>query len=1074
MTTLRGDLATLSIWDDWACDGGANVAELALIVGAVERWDVDTGWSCSVELSPEDPRIASVVKRQILRWDLRDGTVREYRISSVSDARDVSATTVTVEGQDPRIDLAERVLLSTTGSAGVVYFDDGRAELPPDDYIDDVIVPGAVAAGLSVSKGTITPTVDLSLTWSKSSALSLLQQVVQGVRDRGIACEFDFRRNGTTDYKIDLVTAIGSSATAPELHVGRHVTRWQRRKTTTDQASRVFPFGDSDGTGYPATIAHAAWAVSAKTGDVLTLIDPLGGAGPVQFTSQHADPNGVWYLRATDGTLTQVQASSRTSATQSSVTVDTGDGSLFTVGDEVEFRADATGTLLASLTHPTYIAAPPTGYGEKIVPLERPALRGERNLLPNPWCETWPTPTSPPTGWGVTTINPSHGATTTITREVVAGGLVQFGSYALRVTWGSAAVGGVLVTLPSAPVEPIAGADLFTISLSMQHMLPAVASLVINVIPTPALPAGTLPLKYYVPAASIPLDVRWDLTIAGVQLPAGTTSVSVTVQMLGTFDFLIDAAQITQTPVAADAFFVGPRANALWQAANEYLGDFGDPPAEFQGNLLDYARIDPTTWAAVAVVPGVSTRVVDDDRSLDLTVRAVRIEWNRLVAGDTRVNWSTRPRSFIASASGNGARQVQPGPAPVTPGSPALNPPVTPVTPVTTSEPGTLLVPFYARGDADVTLTNLPASATERTARNEAWVWLYPYQWVRLEAHVVTAASQGQLVAKYSVDDGATWDFLDDTSGPVLDLTSTGTVRGDDVAIAAAALTDVIVALFESGGNGTDDPVVGSVFLHCHSGVQLVNPPAQCPIPGGIQYEGDLGSYTDLGDLYTTRGDDADLTGLFSIWYGSHTADAQTDLDAGRPFNGAPALMGYYEAAGSYHGSGFLTALSGYDDVTHFMVFEIESGMDNTETARQLGLQILDWTTDNPGAAGYNSAGIFLRSGRVYFDWYRSASGWDTAVDLGAVANWTGAKLQLVMRIDRTSATDFQVSIYLDTPCTTPSTPLYQGTHTAAQATNQWISIDHWNDTFSPMPTPGKHVWMWQVGYDTNPTTYGL
>jgi hypothetical protein len=251
-------------------------------------------------------------------------------------------------------------------------------------------------------------------------------------------------------------------------------------------------------------------------------------------------------------------------------------------------------------------------------------------------------------------------------------------------------------------------------------------------------------------------------------------------------------------------------------------------------------------------------------------------------------------------------------------------------------------------------------------------------------------------------------------------------------------------------------------------------PVAGCAIAGGIQYEGDLSAYADLDAFYTARGDDADLTGLFSTWYGSTTTSAESYFDTGRTFNGAPALTGFYDAGSSSSGSGFWTALSGYDDLTHFMVFEIESGMDNSETAQQLGLQILDWTTDSPGGAGYNSAGIFLRSGRVYFDWYQYGVGWDAAVDLGAASSWTGAKRQLVMRIERLNSTTFEVSIYLDATCTTPVTPLYQGTHAAAQATNQWISIDHWNYTFSPMPTPGKHVWMWQVGYDTNPATYGL
>lgn len=668
------DLGTLSVWTDLQCEGGTNVGELSTMTVATERWSVEQGWSCEVQVSPQDPSRSAIAKRRVLRWELTDGTIREYRIAEIDDARAPNATLVKIIGQDPRIDLAEQVTLSVTGSGGVVTFSDGRADLTPEEYLDDVIVPAATGAGLAVSKGTVTPAPQLSLDWEDANDLGLTLQVVEGVQNRGLPCELDYRRNGSTDYQIDLVSAIGSGATTPELHVGRHIPRWDRRDTTTDQASRVFPRGGVDGTGAKATIAHAAWVITAKAANVLTLEDPMGGAGPIQFTNQHADPNGDWYLVDTDGSLIQVTASARTNATQSSVTL--ASTPTAAVDDLVEFRADASGTYLASLIEPTAMAT----YGELQRFLDRPALRGERNLCPNPWARDWPVSTNPPTGWSWSAANGTK------TRETTTPP-TNFGPYSIRVSvpmnnqW--------IVQTPMCPVFPVTGDDLFTVSISMTAYTAGSELFVFVVDPDHSTPNSSVTYLgiFYVPANQIPIGNRFDLTIAGLTCPANTTRIYVDLHnsnvisgVFGAYDIAIDAVNVTQTANAADEFFEHPRANALWQAGNAYLADWASPTPEFSGSLIDFARIDPTAWASVSVARGASTRVIDDVRGLDYTIRAVAIEWNRLVSGDTRIQWSARPKTLFANGNGSLGRRalLSGGPSATNPNAPGVMPNPTP------------------------------------------------------------------------------------------------------------------------------------------------------------------------------------------------------------------------------------------------------------------------------------------------------------------------------------------------------------------------------------------------------------
>lgn len=911
------DLVNLSVASGLIDESGALLAEIAEASLVMERWALDEGWSCTIETPIDASWVSAIDRRRVLWLEQEDGSIREYRISALEDGRSGAGDVLRVTAQDPIIDLAERVVWSEALSDGTVLFDGGIAEATASEILTSEIVGQAQAAGIAVDVGTVSAALDavtLSLTWSGPvTPLALLEQIIQELRARGLTAERDYRRDPGNGYVIDIVTAIGSGVAAPELHVGRHLGPWKRKRLAADQVSRVIPFGGVDATGYRATLGRATWLVSAVNGgaDQVTLVDPAGGPGPVQFADQHNDPEGPWYLEAPDGTLVEVTASARTSETDSLLTL--ADASAFSVNDLVELRADAAGTLLSSIVHPTQIQAPPTGIGPKVVPLDKPDLRGERNEISNPWQAQWADPNDPPDGWTVGTMG------VPITSQVTDPLYTQFGAGGWRVNSYYSSAGFFDVYSPPFYPRPRSSTAQYTVSLSL-YIFGAATDLRITL--------GAWYLE--IPQADLVTGRRWDVSIAGIPASlVGSALAKVGISRggatIGGADFVWDAVQVTQTPGAADAFFTGARANALWQAGNRHLADFGDPIPEFEGGILDYARLDPAVWASVAIEPGINVDVVDAERGLSWPIRAIVLERNRLVRGDTRVRWAPRVRAFTAARGSAGMSPFTPTTLPPTappapPGSPTLPPgPTTPVTPVA-AHFGVNRYPVFAGAEAR-SLANFESAETE-WAEARQYLFLGGAERIRLTARVVTALAGAKLKAEFYNEATPAWEPLGQTSGgddgPVISFGSTGDVRSEDVAVNAAAAGDVLVRFLRFGGDDASDVEVGNIMLEAHRGPQLLRPEdAGCGLSGftvqGDDFAGGVPpapAYLDTAELLAYAGTrhDYDTAG------GGLVGDAL--LDPAVRFNSRPTLELLVPAAPTSEYVGWWTRLSDNGDPT--------------------------------------------------------------------------------------------------------------------------------------------------------------
>jgi hypothetical protein len=85
----------------------------------------------------------------------------------------------------------------------------------------------------------------------------------------------------------------------------------------------------------------------------------------------------------------------------------------------------------------------------------------------------------------------------------------------------------------------------------------------------------------------------------------------------------------------------------------------------------------------------------------------------------------------------------------------------------------------------------------------------------RITVNVMTKGSTGStLAAQYSIDNGASWSYLDGSSGPSVGISaSTGLVVSSWVNLAAAAKSDVMLRIVGAGGNAVASPAFGRIDI---------------------------------------------------------------------------------------------------------------------------------------------------------------------------------------------------------------------------------------------------------------------
>lgn len=406
--------ALVELWSDVQANSGTRTAMVKdLLQGCLATFTLDQRHELTVTVPRDAAWLTSAAPRKVLKTTLDNGDVYEWRIATVVDGRGHDGGAATIVTAFPiHLDLADVGPMKSTTSGASTFFNLGGVGATPEEFIDTFVTSASLFAW--IAKGTINSTTRRDVSWDRWSRLQLLFEL--GART---GLEFQLRRNGTTQYLIDLVTAIGSAASTLLVSEGRNLLAVTRTRSREDLATVVIPVGTQpNGGSERAGIAFAEWQIGAfVSGTTWTLIDRAGGDGPSKFNDQL---NNL-YLLKTDASLVEITDSEYVSATTTRVTLTSNTG--IAAGNLVELRADSSGTLITELSSPTGLAS----YGRITATHEVPEARGERNYIANPLLATWPLAPAeiPHSGYGE--ANGSTGGGTTLAlKNVVIGGVAEF------------------------------------------------------------------------------------------------------------------------------------------------------------------------------------------------------------------------------------------------------------------------------------------------------------------------------------------------------------------------------------------------------------------------------------------------------------------------------------------------------------------------------------------------------------------------------------------------------------------------------------------------------------------------
>jgi hypothetical protein len=615
MAITAHKLRRAEVWSTWVAAGGVRQAvidDATILTATSNILGTD---HLDLTLPLVSPAAPFVVPNAVIRIEESDSVFDEWIIMDGPNDDDGTGLR-TVQVLPIRAAMAKCDLVRRINGDGTSSFDFDSVGLTPSQHISGLVLPTLARGGMSwIALGTITPTKLLDLTFtSGDTPISVLERIAAQT-----AMELDIRRTGG-GYAIDLVPAIGSAQPVADLRFDKNLQPGTKRnRSSLESATRIFPFGASEDEQH-ATMARATWQVTNIAGLVVTLADPAGGAGPIQFDGQLAGLNGTTqaYLRKPGGTLTIVTASSFSGQTVTVASV-----ASLAVNDLVQFRSSVAGDDLL------WLDSPPDRllYGLNVATVDMPDIPSTNNLLKNSVMRSWPGSSSaPPPNWT------SVGGGTVAKQS--ASPFTRVGGNSIHRVGVADGDGVISDAVPISAIYVSGYAGLWVVSGQVRVEL--------------VFTTGGGPVVQPLPPdfATNSILGQWeDLGVAGIAASAlGATAVALRVVQHGApvADFYLDYGQVTESPSQLP-LAESSGGTRLWQAANEKLRTGGAPLVSYEVKIVDLANIDPATWGVdCKVVVGGTVRVIDPRMSIAITTRLVEMTRDYKVWGDTAIKLSNK------------------------------------------------------------------------------------------------------------------------------------------------------------------------------------------------------------------------------------------------------------------------------------------------------------------------------------------------------------------------------------------------------------------------------------------------
>lgn len=113
--------------------------------------------------------------------------------------------------------------------------------------------------------------------------------------------------------------------------------------------------------------------------------------------------------------------------------------------------------------------------------------------------------------------------------------------------------------------------------------------------------------------------------------------------------------------------------------------------------------------------------------------------------------------------------------------------------------------------------SNMPAAKTEffgvTYLRSQVDLTAFTYGRILSNIAVSGHSTPAKLRVEYSIDSGSSWDYLDDSSAPSVDIDSTGLKVSGWIPLATNTKADVMLRIVGIDGDGVVDPEFGNTYI---------------------------------------------------------------------------------------------------------------------------------------------------------------------------------------------------------------------------------------------------------------------
>jgi hypothetical protein len=383
-------LIRMELWDELACNAGTRQGFVPLdeVYGITEH--LELGGEEYIDFSVNPLGTWAFSHGSVIRLLYDDDDWDEYRVRVTNKTRDQNgAVTREIRAYGVKFDLAHATkLMAWEQVSGLILLHHELVDITPEDMIDAIIDQAILPSYFS--KGTIDNTTDpFTISWDWETPLSAIEELATVTK-----LELSVTRNGTTDYLINLLSEVGSTAENPQIRFAKNIISASVEEDSSAMATLIYPKGEGP-QGNAATVGDMRFRAIAQGGEPTNNYHLVAWNGPYPSSNDYlviseADQYNGFYLEDQDNNLYQITDSDIAGTNPKIIDV-TLASSISITQQVVHIREKATiegqgGAELVYIPSPSGI----TAHGYHSLVLERLDIPGVTNLISDPFLETWP------------------------------------------------------------------------------------------------------------------------------------------------------------------------------------------------------------------------------------------------------------------------------------------------------------------------------------------------------------------------------------------------------------------------------------------------------------------------------------------------------------------------------------------------------------------------------------------------------------------------------------------------------------------------------------------------------------